>query len=594
MFTKKLSQIYIIGNNSKKREIVNNLQNLGYLHISTSDLDLEELKLDRPLKGTNELSLLLLKIKYLVKEANIKKEYEIKKLPDFDKIKTQAQKIIDTNYEKIQKISAEKQEVETKIKKLNSRIRTLEKLPFKIVNDESKSLTTLLYTSRKEFDFSNLKTRMVVTKITSKKTIYFKITLARKDRDKIIKKLSSSDLKRISISFLKGKSDKYEQETKKEIQLLEKKLVSLNKKINSIIHPETLMFTYASLENYYNQHTITTRFQISKNHFTIKAYVEQEKIEEIKKIPEVTIYKKPEDEETPTKLENKGISRNFEELTKLFSLPKYGFIDPTKIITLFYPIFFGLMLSDVGYGLMLLVLSLILKYKFKDMKYYMNILITSSIFTIIAGFIFGSFFGELIPLTPIYQNAFDASFTLLIAALIIGIIHLNMAVFLKTLQLKTRRTLNDILDILILPLIQITVVLLFFGQNILSIITAIILISILIKRKSILGIMDITGFFGTWFSYARILALNLATSGVALAVNLIAQKTTGISIVLYILILVVGHIFNFVINIIGCTINAARLHYVEFFSLFFEGGGKEFKSFSVKKITTMWGKEKWI
>jgi V/A-type H+-transporting ATPase subunit I len=98
--------------------------------------------------------------------------------------------------------------------------------------------------------------------------------------------------------------------------------------------------------------------------------------------------------------------------------------------------------------------------------------------------------------------------------------------------------------------------------------------------------MDITNFFGTWFSYARILALNLATSGVALAVNILAEKTISFSVVTYVIILILGHLFNFVVNLIGCTINAARLHYVEFFSLFFESGGKPFKPFSIKKIIT--------
>ncbi|MFT4311243.1 MAG: V-type ATP synthase subunit I [Candidatus Woesearchaeota archaeon] len=587
MFTKKLNQIYLIGNNAQKKQIINKLQNIGSLHISTSDLELKNLKQDKPLKGTDELSLLLLKIKYLLKEANIKKEYEIKKLPEYNEIKEQAQKIISTKYHRIQKLSAEKTKIKTKIKQLNSRIKTIEKLPFKIINDESKSLTTLLYSSRKEYDFSTLNTRMVVTKITAKKDIYFKITLAKKDKEKIIKKLSTTPLKRISISFLEGKSDKYEEQAKKQIAILQKKLEDIYKKINIIIHPEKLLYIYTALENYYKQHIITTRFQTSHSHFIIKAYVEHDKIEEIKKIKDVTIYKKPEDKETPTKLENKGLSKNFEKLTELFSLPKYGYIDPTKIISLFYPIFFGLMLSDIGYGLMLLLLSLFIKYKFQEIKKYANIMITSSIATIISGFIFGSFFGELIPITPLYQNAFDASFTLLIASLIIGLIHLNLAVILKAFQLRTKKTINNVLDILILPLIQITVLLFFFSQITIATISLALLIAILIKRKSILGLMDITGFFGTWFSYARILALNLATSGVALAVNLIAQKTTGISIILYITILILGHIFNFVINLIGCTINAARLHYVEFFSIFYESGGKEFKSFSIKKINTM-------
>jgi V/A-type H+-transporting ATPase subunit I len=109
-------------------------------------------------------------------------------------------------------------------------------------------------------------------------------------------------------------------------------------------------------------------------------------------------------------------------------------------------------------------------------------------------------------------------------------------------------------------------------------------IAILLKEKSFFGLMDITGYFGTWFSYARLLALSLATAGVALAINIIASKAQAfgkVGMVLWLVILVVGHLFNFALNILGCTIHAARLHYVEFFSFFYESGGYEFNPFKI-------------
>ena len=99
---------------------------------------------------------------------------------------------------------------------------------------------------------------------------------------------------------------------------------------------------------------------------------------------------------------------------------------------------------------------------------------------------------------------------------------------------------------------------------------------ILLIKSSLFGLMEITGFIGLLLSYARILALSLATGGIALAINIMSQKILGLGLIgaiLSPLILITGHLFNFVLNIIGSSINAARLHFVEFFPLYFNEGG---------------------
>jgi V/A-type H+-transporting ATPase subunit I len=108
----------------------------------------------------------------------------------------------------------------------------------------------------------------------------------------------------------------------------------------------------------------------------------------------------------------------------------------------------------------------------------------------------------------------------------------------------------------------------------------------LIIKAGAFGITEITGFVGTWLSYARLLALLLATGGIALAINIMADKLATIpviGIVLSIFILIAGHLFNFAINLLGSTIHSIRLHYVELFSQFYDASGKAFKRFTIKK-----------
>ena len=130
--------------------------------------------------------------------------------------------------------------------------------------------------------------------------------------------------------------------------------------------------------------------------------------------------------------------------------------------------------------------------------------------------VFGSFFGNLVPITPLYQDSFSASFIILQVSLLIGLVHINLGVLLQIYQQFLKKTpLAKALQVTLpIPLIEGAVVLLLFKQYLAAIIVAIILLILLYREKGFFGIMDITGFFGTWFSYARLLALSLATAGV--------------------------------------------------------------------------------
>ena len=113
----------------------------------------------------------------------------------------------------------------------------------------------------------------------------------------------------------------------------------------------------------------------------------------------------------------------------------------------------------------------------------------------------------------------------------------------------------------------------------------------LVLFKGLLKFYDIVGYFGDVLSYARLLALGLATSAIALAINGIAAMVKGLPFytgyIAFVLVLIVGHAFNLAVNTLGAFVHSGRLQYLEFFSKFFAGGGREFRPFKSERKHTV-------
>ncbi len=593
MLTKRLHVLRILGKKEDKKDIIAQLQHLGVLHLRKADLP-QPFTNDTVLPEIDEISKLLLHLNFLMEQGNLKKDFHLEGLPDYEKVKTQAQDFIDRHLSKVKSITEEKKDLEAYLKEKHGQLLSLNKIPFSFKIPQSKKLKLFIFKSQKNI---NINFSADIRHIFKKKTHYYAITIAQKQEEKFLKYIKESPLKMIDVSFVLGSSI-YEKnklklllnEGKRKQKELEKELF---KKLNG--KESKLAFFTAVLENYYEQAKVSSLFKQSKHLFALEGYIEGKDIKKVKQaLPELMITARPSVKNAPTKLSNNSYSKTYELITKLFAMPSYRAVDPTLLISFFFPFFFGIMLSDVGYGIALLALVALLKYKFgEESAIARKIFFWSALSSMFFGFIFGSFFGNLVQIPALYTDSFSASFTILIASLIIGLIHLNLAVGLNIYQMfANKKGLEEVfIKVAPFPLVQIAVLAIYLEQTFVSIITVTLAVLILLKEKSIFGIMDISGYFGTWFSYARLLALSLATSGVALAVNVMAEKTLAFGIpglLLSILIIIFGHTFNFALNILGCSIHAARLHYVEFFSFFYDGEGHPFKPF---KIKTHGGKE---
>ena len=559
MKTKPLMKLTLMGKQSEKEVIINKLHHLGVLHVSELSPS-DVLERDVPSKQTHVISDHLLKLRYLAEKTNVNITFTLDGLPDYSKVLKRSQDFIDSLVDDVKKLDSEKQKVKQDIKKYESHIHIIESIPAPFTTEK--------------IHFS--KQRLEADKVVVGKGGYYYFGEV------------EGKVRLIDTSFVKKDSESTLKESKEKLDELNKRLNEIDsrlfKKING--KQSTLRWLISSLENYYEQGVISQQFGKTELFFVVEGYIDPKHVDDVKSINTLSVVVEPISK-GPTLLQNKGIIKHFEPLINMYGTPKYNSVDPTLIMAIFYPFFFGFMLSDIGYGLMMMVALAFIRYHYgTETKPILWIFGLSALSSIIFGLIFGSFFGNLVYVTPLYNDSFSASFEILQIALIIGLVHINIGILLALYQGHIQKEfVPTVLDVSHLYFLQLILVAAFIQQYWLIYVSIALAVIVLLVRKGLIGLTDITGFFGIWFSYARLLALSLATAGVALAINIIADKVAEFAVVgplLWVLVLVLGHTFNFVLNMIACVIHSARLHYVEQFSLFFKEGGEAFKPFKIK------------
>lgn len=309
-------------------------------------------------------------------------------------------------------------------------------------------------------------------------------------------------------------------------------------------------------------------------------------------------------------LENHKFIRPFQYVTEIFGMPKPGELDPTPYLAFFFILFFGVCLTDAGYGILLIVFTLLplifLKKKLGDTN-LLKLLFYGGISTLIMGALFGSYFGSTTQTLQKFPFLYKLKMidpiedTLLFMALSFAIGYLQVA-FAQVIKMITgRKNKNKEIffnglawlifyaALVVFVLSKIKIVQLPYAPTIfLAISAGFLLIAESFGQKIFLkplvgAIKILQGIIGTMsdvLSYSRLVALGLSTAVIALIVNQIAFLLGGmvpyVGWVLTVLVLIGGHIFNLAINALGSFIHSGRLQFVEFFPKFLEGGGKRF------------------
>jgi V/A-type H+-transporting ATPase subunit I len=301
-------------------------------------------------------------------------------------------------------------------------------------------------------------------------------------------------------------------------------------------------------------------------------------------------------ERAPVVLRNPLPARPFESLVGLLALPRYGGVDPTRLMAFFLPIFFGMMLGDVGYGLLLLAISLGLLHKFKTgiARDVLIVLAMGAGWTIVFGVLFGEAFGTLGEHLGMRALWFERASPqhvagLLLMTLAVGAVHMLLGLALGVWEAIRERSQGHLLErggmlVGLVALFGIVGVLVdFLPEGFMTPAIAALIVGIVLVGASLgwlgllMGPIEFLGLIGNVLSYLRIAAIGLASIYLARVANDMAGMLG--SLIVGVIVAVLLHALNLVMGAFSPTIHSLRLHYVEFFRKFYEGGGRPYEPF---------------
>lgn len=320
-----------------------------------------------------------------------------------------------------------------------------------------------------------------------------------------------------------------------------------------------------------------------------------------------------EDEELPTLCKNNAVVSDFESLTNTYSVPNAREMDPNTVMAVFYSVFMGFIMADIGYGLLMMLGGGWLKYKNRGRKGGLGALAgvfaIGGIFAVIWGFLFNSLFGITLPIPTVLPNAQSDMWTfagigipaVLVIAMLLGIVQLLAGYICKAVQCWRRgEVLDGILDGVVWAVFSLGAGLAIAGLveewnipilvtvgGITAGVTLVIAMIAAGRHEKFFGklskgfgtLYGIINYMSDILSYARLYGLMLSGAVIAQIVSQYAVgfiTSGGVLAVLGVLLMLVGHVFNLAIGLLGAYIHDARLQYVEFYGRFYEGEGELF------------------
>lgn len=315
--------------------------------------------------------------------------------------------------------------------------------------------------------------------------------------------------------------------------------------------------------------------------------------------------------DVPVKLTNNKITNGLNMVTNMYSLPAYDGVDPNPLMAPFFILFYGLMMADMGYGLLMIIAAVVAMKKIKPRAgtlSFCQLLLWGGISTFVMGFLTGGFFGDaLAQIGKILGkpdgwgelwclfNPMNDSMMVLIGAMVLGLIHLNTGMVISVVEkVKKGDAESAIWEEGSLWVILIGIIFMVLDIGSIAGVPLVLVLGCLMlfyggsreakgfgKVTSVFSTLynTLTGWFGDILSYSRIMALMLAGSVIATVFNTIGGIANNL--VLFIIVFIIGHALNFALNLLGCYVHDLRLQCLEYFGKFYKDGGKAFDPLAI-------------
>ena len=629
-----MSKFYLLAFKEKRESLLKELQKFKYVHLvdSGNDFSKEDLSAVSRSEELIDIDDYLNKSKYVIerlekiedKKPALEALKEGKKHFTYEEIKNRARKFnfsqiykeISSIIDEIEKKEAENQEILNKVSEL---------LPYKAIGLPLEDLKLTKFSKiylgtipqRYKENFEELlkENDSVYFDVlhTDKNYAYYLIICHKSDDEDVIDAFRKMGFTLVNFKEKGTINENINSLRERKSQNLDS-IDTLNKELkNYLKYLDDFKIYYEYQSNEKLKVISSEKFLRTKNLDLIEGYVPSKFLKSFEEAIQLIcgddyyLYKKEADRnshEVPIMLKNNKFVGPFEMLTEMYSMPKYNEIDPTPFFAPFYFIFAGIMIGDLGYGLLVFIGSLLALRFFnldKATKRFMTFFNYLSISAMIFGLVFGSFFGGIIPLPTLINPAEDIM-EMLMLSLLLGGVHIFFALGIKAyMDIRDNKPKDAFYDVGLwymaligaigyglskaVSMNTIVVKILFYAMIIAMV--GIVLTGGRSEKTTlakfgwgVYALYGISSYIGDFVSYLRLMALVLSGSFIGLAVNMIAGMLFGSSIIgklFAILIFLVFQAFNCFLCYLSAYVHTARLTYVEMFNKFFEGGGVPFK-----------------
>lgn len=629
-----MSKFYLLAFKEKRERLLKELQKFKYVHLvdSGNDFSKEDLSAVSRSEELIDIDDYLNKSKYVIerlekiedKKPALEALKEGKKHFTYEEIKNRARKFnfsqiykeISSIIDEIEKKEAENQEILNKVSEL---------LPYKAIDLPLEDLKLTKFSKiylgtipqRYKENFEELlkENDSVYFNVlhTDKNYAYYLIICHKSDDEDVIDAFRKMGFTLVNFKEKGTINENINSLRERKSQNLDS-IDTLNKELkNYLKYLDDFKIYYEYQSNEKLKVISSEKFLRTKNLDLIEGYVPSKFLKSFEEAIQLIcgddyyLYKKEADRnshEVPIMLKNNKFVGPFEMLTEMYSMPKYNEIDPTPFFAPFYFIFAGIMIGDLGYGLLVFIGSLLALRFFnldKATKRFMTFFNYLSISAMIFGLVFGSFFGGIIPLPTLINPAEDIM-EMLMLSLLLGGVHIFFALGIKAyMDIRDNKPKDAFYDVGLwymaligaigyglskaVSMNPIVVKILFYAMIIAMV--GIVLTGGRSEKTTlakfgwgVYALYGISSYIGDFVSYLRLMALVLSGSFIGLAVNMIAGMLFGSSIIgklFAIVIFLVFQAFNCFLCYLSAYVHTARLTYVEMFNKFYEGGGVPFK-----------------